>query len=138
VEPASPRPIVAIVENDQMAADALLYLMRDWGYQPIVGRSASQVAKALGARIESVRAIVVDYQLDDGFTGIRAASALVAAIGRPVPTIVTTGYPLIAEKEEAFPVLWKPFDPWLLQNWLDTHVNCKPNPAASNPIGSVP
>lgn len=123
MEPASPPPIVAIVENDQLAADALLYLMRDWGYQPIVGRSASEVAKALGARIQSVRAIVVDYQLDDGFTGIRAASALFAAIGHPVPAIVTTGYPLIAEKEGAFPVLWKPFDPWLLQNWLDTHVD---------------
>jgi DNA-binding NtrC family response regulator len=35
--------------------------------------------------------VVVDYRLREGVTGIRAAKAVEAASGRPVPTIVLTG-----------------------------------------------
>ena len=69
-----------------------------------------------------VEALIVDYMLDDGFTGIKGAAAIINAIGRRVPTIVTTGHGERAEHENIYPVLRKPFDPSILRSWLARHV----------------
>ena len=120
-----PRPLVLVLENDGRLAVALTILIEDWGFTPVTANSASAAARALGQRMHEVTAIIADYRLDDGFTGINGARALTLAIGHPVPTIVATGHALLAEHVDAFPVLSKPFDPSVLRLWLDTHVERK-------------
>lgn len=115
-------PIVAIVENDRRQALALSILLKDWGYDPICGSCASEIARTLGQRVALIEAIIADYELDDGFTGLRAAESLIVASGRKIPTIVTTGHRRQAEHEDKFAVLKKPFDPSVLHSWLDTQV----------------
>jgi CheY-like chemotaxis protein len=135
--PASPsRPLIVILENDQHLANALALLTHDWGYMAVSARSASIIARTLGPRIVDVCAIVADYHLDDGFTGVKAASAIAKAIGHRVPTIVTTAHLELAEREDVFPVLCKPFDPGVLHRWLDDHVSRTTEPYRSNLIGS--
>jgi DNA-binding response OmpR family regulator len=120
---AETRPLILILENDGRLAVALTILVEDWGFTPVTANSASAAARALGPRVQDVTAIIADYHLDDGFTGINGARALTLAIGHAVPTIVTTGHAILAEHANAFPVLSKPFDPSILRRWLDTHVD---------------
>lgn len=124
---ASIRPLILILENDGRLAVALTILVEDWGFAPVTANSASAAARALGPRMQDVTAIIADYHLDDGFTGINGARALTLAIGHAVPTIVTTGHAVLAEHANVFPVLSKPFDPSILRRWLDTHVDRSPD-----------
>lgn len=119
---AEPRPLILVLENNGRLAVALTILIEDWGFTPVTANSASVAARALGPRVQDVNAIIVDYHLDDGFTGINGARALTRAIGHAVPTIVTTGHAILAEHANAFPVLSKPFDPSILRRWLEDHV----------------
>ena len=125
------RPLIVIVENDQHLADALSLLVRDWGFEAHPASSAAGAVRALGPRIVDVRAIIADYHLDEGFTGIKGATALAQAIGHKVPTIVTTGHAMLAEREYVFPVLSKPFDPGILHRWLNDHVDSAAGPLAA-------
>lgn len=117
------RPLIVIVESDLAMADALCLLVEDWGYAAISVATPALAVGCLGSRIHDIAAIIVDYHLDDGFTGMNRAAALAQASGHAVPTIVTTGHPVLAEHEDKFAVLWKPFDPSVLQRWLVDHVD---------------
>ena len=80
-------------------------------------RAEASVAPLLDiARDEksSVSAIVVDYRLQDGFTGIDAANRLREIVGAAVPIVLITG-DTSAERlrsltASGFPVLHKPLD----------------------------
>lgn len=124
--PNQATPLIVVIENDTQLAIALALLLEDWGYGVVHAPSAAVAVRALGGRVTAVQAIIVEYMLDDGFTGIKGAAALAKAIGQPVPTIVTTGHSERAEHEELFPVLRKPFDPSVLYNWLRYHVPHSP------------
>lgn len=115
-------PLILILENDRSLAVALEVLIGDWGFTPFLASSPSAAARALGMRLREVDAIIADYHLDDGFTGINGAKELFRAVGRDVPTIVTTAHAMLAEHADAFPVLAKPFDPQILRRWLIDHV----------------
>lgn len=118
-------PIVAIVEDDRDQARVLSMLLSDWGCEPICGSCASEIARTLGRRIIQIKAIIADFELDDGLTGLRNAESLRLAIGRKVPTIVTTGHRRQAEHEDKFAVLEKPFDPSVLHDWLISQVGSR-------------
>jgi len=75
------------------------------------------VIAVLGSR--PLAAVVTDYHLDDGDTGVQAALALSRHSGRELPTLVITGsFGRRAEQEaepQGFRVLTKPVDPELLR-----------------------
>lgn len=116
------RPLILILEDDKSLAIALEVLIGDWGFMPFLASSPAAAARALGMRMRDVDAIIADYHLDDGFTGIKGAKELSRAVGRDVPTIVTTAHAMMAEHANAYPVLAKPFDPQILRRWLIDHV----------------
>ncbi len=118
----SSRPLVVVIENDRTLAATLGMLLHDWGFTVVSAPSAREAVRALGSKIRDIRAIITDYHLDDGFTGIKGAQAITQAIGHEVPTVITTGHPVLAEHQDVFPVLWKPFDPAILHRWLDDQV----------------
>lgn len=115
---ADPRPLILVIDDDQRMARALSLLLDDWGFDNVTAESPCAAVRSLGARLSEVRAVITDYHLQDGFTGIKGAAAIVKAIGRPVPTLVTTCFLDLADNLSAFPVLAKPFDPNLLRQWL--------------------
>src|SRR5262245_45683011 len=84
---SQPCPLIVVIENDSQLGDAIGLLLHDWGFSAVSAKSACAAARVLGSRIKNVSAVIVDYHLDDGFTGIQSAVALANAIGRPVPTI---------------------------------------------------
>lgn len=118
----SSRPLVVIIENDRKLAETLGMLLHDWGFAVVSGPSAKEVVRALGGHVRDVRAVIADYHLDEGFTGIKGALAIAQAIGHKVPTVITTVNPVLAEHHDVFPVLWKPFDPAILHRWLEDKI----------------
>jgi DNA-binding NtrC family response regulator len=115
---ADERALILVIDDDQRLADALALLLEDWGFDCVTADSPSSAVRILGGRLHEVRAVITDYHLEDGFTGIKGAHAIGAAIGRPVPILVTTCFQDLADTLTAFPVLAKPFDPSLLRQWL--------------------
>jgi len=65
-----PRPLIVVIENDGQLADAIGFLLHDWGFTAVPAKSAAAAARVLGPRIKDVSAVIADYHLDDGFTGI--------------------------------------------------------------------
>jgi DNA-binding response OmpR family regulator len=116
------RPLVLIIEDDKNMAEAWSLLLTDWGYSYVAADSAGAAVRALGPRVGEVRAVITDYHLVDGFTGVTGAVAIANAIGHPVPTLVTTGFSELGKNLVTFPVLAKPFDPDVLRQWLSFQI----------------
>jgi CheY-like chemotaxis protein len=119
------RPLVLIIEDDKNLAEAWALLLADWGYSHVAAESPGAAIRALGARLGEVRAVITDYHLVDGFTGVTGAVAIGNAIGHPVPTLVTTGYFDLGKNIVTFPVLAKPFDPEILREWLHYQIKAE-------------
>jgi CheY-like chemotaxis protein len=123
METVRDRPLVLIIEYEQDTANALSMLLEDWGFSYVVADSPDAVIRALGPRLKDIRALIIDHDLRDGVTGVRAAIAIANAIGHPVPTLLTSAFLERVEHLDTFPMLSKPFDPSLLHQWLSTRLN---------------
>ena len=113
------RPLVVLIEDDYRSSLALTMLMDDWGFSSLAARCAREIVQTLGNRLCNVSAIVTDVEIYGQMRGIKDAIAIASAIGRTVPTIVTTGYGDFATIAGPFPVIRKPFDPNILHEWLN-------------------
>jgi len=120
VLPAQPslRPLVAVIEDDYRSSLALTMLIDDWGYACIAARTAQEAIRTLGNRLDQIAAIVTDVEICGQMRGVKDALAIASALGRPIPTIVTTGHGDYAAACKPFPVVRKPFDPDILHAWL--------------------
>ncbi len=108
-----------VIEDDYRSSLALTMLIDDWGFSSLAARCAREVVQTLGHRIFHVSAIVTDVEIDGQMRGIKDAAAIASAIGRAIPTIVTTGHGDFAAIAGSFPVIRKPFDPDILHKWLN-------------------
>jgi DNA-binding NtrC family response regulator len=113
------RPLVVVIEDDYRSSLALTMLIGDWGFSSLAARCAREVVQTLGKRLCNVSAIVTDVEIYGQMRGIKDAIAIASAIGRTVPTIVTTGHGDFATIAGPFPVIRKPFDPNILHEWLN-------------------
>jgi DNA-binding NtrC family response regulator len=118
-QPASAKPLVVVIEDDYRSSLALTMLIDDWGFSSLAARCAREVVQTLGHRIFNVSAIVTDVEIDGQMRGIKDAAAIASAIGRAIPTIVTTGHGDYAAIAGSYPVIRKPFDPDILHKWLN-------------------
>jgi DNA-binding NtrC family response regulator len=120
VMPAKPvsRRLVAVIEDDYQSSLALTMLIDDWGYACIAARTSNEAIQTLGNRLDQIAAIVTDVEIGGQMRGIKDALAIASALGRSVPTIVTTGHGDYAAASGPFPVIRKPFDPDILHAWL--------------------
>lgn len=112
------RPLVVVIEDDYRSSLALTMLIDDWGFSCVAARSSREAAQTLGHRLAHVSAIITDVEIDGQMRGIRDALAIATTLGRPVPTIITTGHSDFASVASPFPVVRKPFDPDILRRWL--------------------
>lgn len=118
MEATAVKPLVVVIEDDYRSSLALTMLIDDWGYACISARTSREAVQTLGQRLEHIAAIVTDVEIEGEMRGIKDALAIAAAVGRPVPTIVTTGHGDFASVAGPFPVIRKPFDPDILHDWL--------------------
>lgn len=109
---------VLVIDNEADIREALAALMRPWGVEVDLAESA-EAARALPAP----DAILADYRLLDGRTGIEAIATLRSHHGRELPAALITGDTDPARLREAraagFPLLQKPTPAHRLMALLD-------------------
>jgi len=101
--------LVALVENDRLAREALTAWLDDAGARVAMGGSLAELERALDARGEPPDFMLADYRLAEG-TGVDAVEAIRARFG-PVPAVIVSGEADIRERGLPFPVLQKPVAP---------------------------
>ena len=100
--------LVAVVENDRLARDALCAWLLDAGARVAQGASLAQLMDVL-RNAGAPDLMLADYRLTEG-TGIDAVAAVRATYGE-VPAWIVSGEPDIAERGLRVPVLQKPITP---------------------------
>lgn len=83
-------PEILVIEDNPQIREIYAVLMHDWGYRV---RSVASTGDAIGLIRSGYTpdAIVADYNLGGGDTGIAAIRGVEELLGRPVPAVVISG-----------------------------------------------
>jgi DNA-binding NtrC family response regulator len=113
---------VLLLDDDRRSVEALALLIRDWGYDCLVGAHLAEVAAEVSARAGEIFAMVSDFHLAAGETGAVAAREA-ADLGLRGPVLLLTGSLRGAARRAAaaagYAFMEKPASPARLKNWLD-------------------
>ena len=101
--------LVAVVENDRLAREALCSWLLDAGAFVAPAGSLQQLREVLRNGAGAPDLVLADYRLAEG-TGVEAVEAVRAIYGW-VPAWIITGEPDIGERGLDLPVLMKPVTP---------------------------
>jgi two-component system, sensor histidine kinase len=128
VEVADPKPAthdelrgrhILVIDDEEAIREAVCEVLRRWGCRPVAAQNAAEGAAAFRSAGRSPDAMVVDYQLADGRSGLEAIALLDAAFGRRVPAIIVTGDTRPERLREAseigYLLLYKPLAPMRLR-----------------------
>lgn len=122
-EPATASARLLVVDNDAAVAEGMRELLGGWGYTVALAHDLASAQAALAEA--AVDALLLDYHLDHGVTGLGLREQLGPAAGRLPALLISADHdPAIrAEAEVAgLPLLYKPLKPLalksLLSRWL--------------------
>ena len=128
VTPASgQRRLVVFIDDDESILEAMTSLFEMWGIDLAVGIDARQVITDLLELGRIPEAILSDYRLKEGGTGVEAVRALREVFGQPIPATLITGdtapETLRLIETSGLPVLFKPLKPASLRAMLHHMLN---------------
>jgi CheY-like chemotaxis protein len=118
---------VAVIDDDAAVRESMEILLQRWGLRVHAGASVDDVLERLaGEPPGALDAIVADYRLRDGRTGIEAIHLLQARFGIHVPALLVSGdssAPTLATMQASgFDCLSKPVPAARLRSWLTAAV----------------
>jgi signal transduction histidine kinase len=121
---------ILVIEDDRDVRDSMVAILRAWGCDVSAAASADEAAR-MGPGTRAPSALVVDYRLGPGATGVEVARSLHRDWGAPVPTLIISGESSEGELarilESGFPLLRKPVPPARLRSLL-AHLLAGPSP----------
>lgn len=83
--------LVMVIDDERSVLQALNLLLEMWGYRVIAAESEGEAVERLGALRERPHAILADYRLREGRTGVQAIDRIRTEVGSPVPAVIITG-----------------------------------------------
>lgn len=83
--------LVAVVDDDPAAVDAMSALFETWGAAAVGAGTLDGLIRELGSLELYPDLVVADLRLADGDSGIRAVQRLRSELGYPVPAIIVSG-----------------------------------------------
>lgn len=114
---------VLVVEDDSDSRNALLGLLRAWGYDAHAAACGPSAVALLRSGACRPDALVVDLRLPDGASGTEVIHALRRAAGAELPATIVTGdvggERMRAAQAEGFAVLVKPVRPVQIRAFLN-------------------
>jgi len=127
---------ILVVDDEQAILDGMEVMLQQWGYEPITANTLDGAMNKV-ARAGAPDALVVDFRLGAGVTGVDVVRAVRDAIGRKVPTILLTGDTAL-DMNGDFMVLYKPVSPEQLNRTLAEVCNGVPasDGAVENPCAT--
>lgn len=127
------RRVVLVLDDDALIRSSMHALLAAWGYEPKMASTLVMLLPVAAQECDRVAAVIVDYRLQDGFTGIDAARKLRERVGITVPVMIITGDTsperLRALEASGFPVMHKPLNPEELRTRLTLSVDTTGAPA---------
>ncbi|MBV8167446.1 MAG: PAS-domain containing protein [Alphaproteobacteria bacterium] len=119
---------VVCIDNDATILDGMAALLGGWDCRVIGAATAAGALAQLGG--ERPDALIVDYHLDGGTTGLAALAELQAALGGGVPGLVLTAdhgdAARAAVAAAGYPLLTKPLRPGALRALLARLIQADP------------
>lgn len=116
-------PLVAFIDDDETILEAMTAVFDQWGVDLALGVDAQQVKEDLLELGRSPDAILTDYRLRNGRTGIDAIAQLRAEFGPEIPAALITGdtatTTIQAIANSGLPLLHKPLKPAKLRAYLN-------------------
>lgn len=112
---AQPSAQVLVIEDEPIIALDISGILKDMGHDVIGVAATSDQAIAL-AKARNPSLVLADVQLEDGSTGIEAATKILEMLS--VPVVFVTAYPerlLTGERIEPAFLVSKPFEPQTLE-----------------------
>ncbi len=91
VELDDPGGCVLLIEDNAILRQGLEAMLQEWGYRTMAAASGEQALALAAEALGAFAAIVTDYRLGGGLSGVGAAEELARRVGRVVPTLVLTG-----------------------------------------------
>ncbi|MFL6692836.1 MAG: ATP-binding protein, partial [Ramlibacter sp.] len=101
--------LVAVIENDRFAREALVAWLQEAGAEVAAGIDLPQLQDALARTGRRPHCILADYRLAQS-NGVEAVAALRAQYG-PLPALIVSGEPDLHLQELGLPCLQKPVTP---------------------------
>lgn len=125
---ASHAAAILVLDDDPTVLQSTGLFLQQLGYEPLLTANVQRALAILQGRAQLPQAMLVDYRLGAGQTGIAAAQAIRAELRSPIAVILLTGdmQPEVLQEARAAgcQVLHKPVDPEkldaLLWRLLDT------------------
>lgn len=110
---------ILAIDDNPLVLCGMMMLLESWGHT-VIGATSSREAMERIDGSQEPDAIVSDYRLNDGGTGIDAVNAIKRMVGRPVPAVIVTGENVVGEvMKSGLPVLQKPISPDGLRRHLE-------------------
>lgn len=124
---------ILVIDDEASIRDAICEVLSRWGCDVVAAASARDAAAIFASRGGRPDAMVVDYQLERGETGLEAIEHLEAALGARIPAIIVTGDTQAERLREAsvigYPLLYKPLAPMRLRAALTAALQAAPRAA---------
>ncbi|WP_427913562.1 hybrid sensor histidine kinase/response regulator [Ramlibacter sp. MMS24-I3-19] len=108
--------VIALIENDKLAREALIAWLREAGAVVAAGIDLPQLQQALLQLGRRPDCLLADYRLAQG-DGVQAVATLRAQYG-PVPALILSGEPDLHDRGIGLPCLQKPVAPDKLMEQL--------------------
>jgi len=113
---------VLVLDDDKAVLAAMDGLLERWGCTVIKAGSLDEARGQIAADLPPPELLIVDYRLEDGFSGPEAVAILQKDLRRYVPALVITGDTAPDRLREAeasgYPLLHKPVQPAKLRSTL--------------------
>jgi signal transduction histidine kinase/CheY-like chemotaxis protein len=115
--------LILLVDDDALVREAMETLLQQWGCEVASASSGDQAVAQATRLARTPDAIVCDYRLPDGETGIDAIRRLHARLGADIPAALVTGDTAPERLREAqaggYALLHKPLQPAKLRALLE-------------------
>jgi len=114
--------IVAVLEDEPAAAEALALILRDWGAEVAVGANPTAISDQLGPRVAEIRWIITDFQLGAGPDGIALVNDMAASAPRARVLVLSgavSGRAAAAAAHAGYEIMDKPARPDKIVAWLE-------------------
>jgi signal transduction histidine kinase/CheY-like chemotaxis protein len=119
---AAANKLVVVIDDDPLVLDGMGSLIRSWGCGVITGDNESAVLAGLAGCGAPPDAIISDYRLRNGKTGIEAIARLREAVAAQIPAFLMSGDTDLGVVKEAeasgLALLHKPVEPSALRAML--------------------
>lgn len=115
------KPLVVIIEDDDASAEALSFVLRDWGADVVRGQDAHGLLLQLGPGLDRVGWIITDFNLGKGRDGVALTQSLLPHAPQARVLVLTgsfQGRAVIAAAEAGYELMQKPAQANDIIAWL--------------------